>query len=106
MTQRAELERHIILRGRRAGKSVVKNLMDQVMEEQAKQMAESIDFDFLASILSEDGWTVVEQWMPRWNEVDEWLKDNCKGSYKRNGHRFLFELPRDVTWFRLRWSCD
>lgn len=108
---RSELERYIIMRGRRIGKSTLaaswQSLEEMIMEEQAKAMEVAVNFDVLSDILCAFGWTAHEIDRTTDNnhaiDIQEWVKENCKGETKNNGAKWLFELPKDAMWFKLRW---
>ena len=36
-------------------------------------------------------------------DITHWLAENIKNPYERNGRDFLFENPKDASWFILRW---
>ena len=58
--------------------------------------------------LREQGWTPVnvDRFIDNHHAIDitEWIKENVKGPYHRNGRYFIFEDSRDAAWFLLRWS--
>jgi hypothetical protein len=84
------------------------NIEDQLAEDLGKQMSEAMDFEFIANMLCESGWTRFE--IPRFVDnhhavdISYWLSDYCQGEYKRNGRVFLFKESRDATMFILRWG--
>jgi len=84
------------------------NLEEEILDELGKQMSESIDFEILAVMLCEKGWTRFE--IPRFIDnhhaidITYWLDKNCQGKYKRNGPVFLFEESKDAIMFILRWG--
>lgn len=84
------------------------NLEDQIAEDLAKQMSESIDFEFIAGLLCEQGWTKfsISRFIDNHHAIDigYWLLDNCRGKYKRNGRTFLFAESKDATMFILKWG--
>jgi hypothetical protein len=112
LTERSELERHIIMRGRRAGKSTlsadVMSLEDMLMKEQAKAMEQAINFEVLAGMLVDMmGWTRVEISRDTDNhhaiDIREWVAGNCKHETQSNGTEWLFENAKEAMWFKLRW---
>lgn len=84
------------------------NLEQEIAEELSKQMSDEIDFEILSDVLCRFGWTRFD--LTRFTDnhhavdISYWLEDNCKGEYKRNGRRFLFEDSKDATMFILRWG--
>jgi hypothetical protein len=109
---RSELEKHIIVRGRQAGKSKLVadmlSLEDMILKEQAKVVEESINFEILSGILVDMmGWTRVEISRDTDNnhaiDIREWVDANCKGETRSNGSTWMFELPKEANWFKLRW---
>lgn len=110
LTNRSELERHIIMRGRQVGKStlVMMSLEDMVMKEQAKAMEKAINFEVLAGILVDMmGWTRVEISRDTDNhhaiDIREWVAINCKHETHSSGAEWLFENAKEAMWFKLRW---
>ncbi len=82
------------------------NLQDAILEESGKRMAESIDFEIIANLLVEIGWTkVVLQPMTHETStaIDKWIETNTKGGCKTLGLIWIFENPADAVNFTLRW---
>jgi hypothetical protein len=95
------------MRGRRAGKSTL-SLEDMLLKEQAKQMEQAINLEILMGILCDMmGWTRVDLSRDTDNnhaiDIQEWVKDNCKGETKQSGRTWAFENPKEAMWFKLRW---
>ena len=76
------------------------NLEQEIADSLAKEMADTIDFAMLGSLLN---WTQVEMFYHAMGEVDRWLEANCKCCYKRYKDQFIFEDEQDANWFKLRW---
>jgi hypothetical protein len=81
--------------------------IEEAVNRAAKDLAEDIDFDVLASLYKDMGWTEVEfsprQSQERVAEIKEWLDKNCKGYKMSRGKRFLFEDKKEAAWFMMRW---
>ena len=81
--------------------------IEEAVNRASKELAEEIDFDILATLYKDMGWTEIE-FSPRMSqeraaEVKAWLEDNCKGFRMSRGKRFLFEEEKDAVWFSMRW---
>jgi hypothetical protein len=83
-------------------------LEESISDELGKEMADSIDWEIRAGMLTEMGW--VKYQVPRFIDnhhaidIGYWLSDNCRGEYERNGATFLFKESKDATMFILRWG--
>ena len=84
------------------------NLEDAIYQDLSKQMSDSIDFEIVADMLCENGWTKfsITRFIDNYHAVDisYWLADYCQGEYKRNGRTFLFKESKDATMFILLWG--
>lgn len=93
--------------GRRAGKSQLLadlvNIEEEIVQELSRSMAEEINFRFLGDILIADGWHKIEISIDNKNEVTQWVAECCQGRTKNHGNIWLFEDPKDVTLFTIRW---
>lgn len=80
----------------------------EYVDTAAKEMASQIDFDILESVVSDMGWVKLSLTRPvpalEYDEIDKWLKVNCTGRYLKHRRTFLFQHPKDATWFSLRWT--
>ena len=88
-------------------KTAVQALEDQIAERMASELAKEMDFQILASMLCELGWTRVVLKPMTWEEgnvVDEWVSNNVKGHFETMGLVWLFESSKDATMFILKWS--
>lgn len=88
-------------------KTAVQTLEDQIAERMASELAKEMDFQILASMLCELGWTRVVLKPMTWEEgniVDEWVSNNVKGHFETMGLVWLFESSKDATMFILKWS--
>lgn len=89
-------------------KTATQVLEDQIMERATKEIADQIDFDVLASLLSECGWTKVE--LPRFSDrfhaidIDIWTQKYITHQVKNLGSTFVFENPKDASHFILKWA--
>jgi hypothetical protein len=83
---------------------MLRDLEKEVLEKAAREMAEQIDFEVLSQLL---GWTKVE--LPEYPgrfismDIDIWIEQNCSGTVRSLGSKFIFENPKDATLFILRW---
>lgn len=79
-----------------------------VEDELAKILKEEIDWELLVDLMCTTcGWTKVElkkdYTLIDLNEIDQWCKETCTGSYKSRDRMFIFENNKDAEWFILRW---
>lgn len=81
-----------------ANDTLVKKLTEEIQKE--------IDFEILADMLLEFGWTEIK-FTPsgRYFEIDAWCEENTAG-VQGYGSRWLFKDEKDITMFILRWSSD
>jgi hypothetical protein len=84
------------------------SIEQEIINRAGKQMAEEIDFGILADLLKEIGWVEIE-FEPHVEsilsyEIQNWIRNNCKGLFRSRGKRFLFELEKDASWFLLKWG--
>lgn len=86
---------------------MLRSLEHEYLEKLAKDVADEIDFDVLSTLLVDSGWTKVELpvFASRFHlmDIDIWIEQNCSGTVKSFGNKFIFENPKDVTLFILRW---
>jgi hypothetical protein len=85
------------------------DLQEQVLNDLAKSMEESIDFVVLCDVLKGFGWTVLEvDYDPdsgqAWNTVINWADDNFRGDHQEHHGTWLIEKAQDATMFALRWK--
>lgn len=84
------------------------DLEHEYIEKLAKDLADEIDFNVLTSLLVDGGWTKVA--LPRFSsrfhaiDIDIWIEQNCSGTVRSFGSTFVFEHPKDATFFILRWA--
>ena len=82
-------------------------LEDQIVAEFNKEMTQAIDWQIMAGMLSEMGWTVVQVpvYIDNYHAIDirEWVDVSCKGKSDNHGATWIFENPADATMFSLRW---
>jgi hypothetical protein len=82
------------------------DLQEQMLNDAAKRMSDEIDFEILAGMLCELGWTrVVLSPMTRetGDAIDLWVHGNIKNSHETMGLVWLFENEKDANWFKIRW---
>jgi hypothetical protein len=83
------------------------NLQDQLAERMASEIAKEIDFEVLASMLCELGWTRVVLKPMTWEQgaaIDDWVSNYISGPFETMGLVWLFESSKDATMFILKWS--
>lgn len=82
------------------------NLEQEVMDRMATELKNEIDFQILASMLVELGWTQVVL-RPMTHEqglaIDNWVKTHCKSAVETLGLVWLFEDSKEANWFTLKW---
>ena len=89
-------------------------LENEILAHLGNQMANQIDADVLWSLCVMDakdkGWHLVNLERLTDNEhaidITEWIHNNVKGKYHRNGRHFIFESKKDANWFKLRWGTE
>ena len=82
-------------------------LENLIVEEQAKQLQKSIDYDLLCEIMVPFGYSVVEiEYGSKqlWFEVMEWIAVNGISDYQEHNGKWLFKHEKDAIMFKLRWS--
>lgn len=81
-------------------------LEDQIAYDMANALRNEIDFQVLAGMLVELGWTQVVL-RPMTHEhgvhVDHWVKTHCKSGVETLGLVWLFEDSKEANWFTLKW---
>jgi hypothetical protein len=82
-------------------------LEKEMIEAKAKEMQQEIDREVLWGMLKECGWhrVMIDRVTDNTHAIDitNWLAENVKNPYERNGRDFLFAAERDATMFILRW---
>ncbi len=82
------------------------NLLDQILEDRARDLANQIDADVFMMSLIESGWQHVVLYpieMELSYESDQWVESNIKGQMWNRGIVWVFENDRDAMWFKLKW---
>lgn len=82
------------------------NLLDQILEDRARDLANQIDADVYMMSLIESGWHQVVLYpmeMELSYEIDQWVENNIKGRMWNRGIVWVFENDRDAMWFKLKW---
>lgn len=82
------------------------DLQDEVINELGRQMSAEIDFQILADVLCDMGWTKIvltPMTIEQSAEIDSWTATQVKGSFKNMGLVWIFEYEADANWFALRW---
>ena len=81
--------------------------MRQYMMKLSQDMAATMDFGIMASVLEQQGWHYVElpYFKSRHHAVDvaNWVEDNCQGRHHKCDRRYIFEKLEDASMFALRW---
>jgi hypothetical protein len=85
------------------------DLQEQVLNNLAKGMEESMDFVILCDVLQSFGWTVLEvEYNPDagqgWSTVKNWVDDNFAGEHREHRGKWLIENSQDATMFALKWK--
>ena len=82
------------------------NANDTLVKKLTEEVQKEIDFEILADMLLEFGWTEIK-FTPsgRYFEIDAWCDENTAG-VQGYGSRWLFKDEKDITMFILRWSSD
>ena len=81
---------------------------DEIADNMAEQMSREVDREVLWGMLQGIGWCRVM--LPRLIDnnhaidITYWLEANCKHPFERSGKDFIFESPKDASWFILRWG--
>jgi hypothetical protein len=79
-----------------------------MIEAKAKEMQTEIDREIIWGLFEGMGWTrfKISRFTDNNHAVDitNWLLDNCKGQFERNGAEFLFEDSKDAVLFMMRWG--
>jgi hypothetical protein len=82
------------------------DLQEQILNNAAKRMSDEIDFEILAGMLCELGWTKVVLRPIPWetgDAIDLWVHKNIKNPHETMGLVWLFENEKDANWFKIRW---
>ena len=81
---------------------------EEIINKAGKEMAREIDREILWGLFEGMGWTrfKISRLTDNNHAVDitNWLLDNCKGKFERNGAEFLFEDSKDAVLFMMRWG--
>ena len=83
-------------------------LEEELLDKAGKDMAREIDREILWGLFEGIGWTrfKINRLTDNNHAIDitNWLLDNCKGQFERNGAEFLFENSKDAVLFMMRWG--
>ena len=82
------------------------NIEQDIINRAGEHMAREIDFGVLTGMLCSLGWTRVilkPMTSEQGHDIDEWVKANVKGHFETMGLVWVFEQPKDATWFVLKW---
>lgn len=83
-------------------------LEEEILNKAGKEMARDIDREVLWGLFEDIGWTrfKISRLTDNNHAIDitNWLLDNCKGQFERNGAEFLFEDSKDAVLFMMRWG--
>lgn len=83
------------------------SIEQDIINRAGKRMAEEIDFTIFADLLCDIGWTRVKlepMTHEQSAEIDQWVTMNIQGDFKEMGRVWVFELPKDASWFLLKWG--
>lgn len=83
---------------------------EELTESLAKDIREELDREVIWGLYNtiHPGWTHVTlpyrfRRSAKEQEINDWCSQNLKGDFKGFHEKWMFELPEDATWFRLRW---
>ena len=83
-------------------------LEEELLDKAGKDMAREIDREVLWGLFEGVGWTRFKITRLTDNnhavDITNWLSDNCKGQFERDGAEFIFEDSKDAVLFMLRWG--
>jgi len=83
-------------------------LEEEILNKAGKDMAREIDREILWGLFEGVGWTrfKISRLTDNNHAVDitNWLSDNCKGQFERDGAEFIFEDSKDAVLFMMRWG--
>ena len=83
-------------------------LEEEILNKVGKDMAREIDREVLWGLFEGVGWTRFKITRLTDNnhavDITNWLSDNCKGQFERDGAEFIFEDSKDAVLFMLRWG--
>jgi hypothetical protein len=83
-------------------------LKEEILNKAGEKMAREIDREVLWGLFEGLGWTrfKISRLTDNNHAIDitNWLLDNCKGQFERNGAEFIFEDSKDAVLFMLRWG--
>lgn len=82
------------------------DLVDQILEDRARELSNQIDADVFMQLLIEAGWHQVVLYpmeMELSYEIDQWVENNVKDRMWNRGIVWVFENDRDAMWFKLKW---
>jgi len=83
-------------------------LEEEILNKAGKDMAREIDREILWNLFEGLGWTrfKISRLTDNNHAIDitNWLLDNCKGQFERNGAEFIFEDSKDAVLFMMRWG--
>ena len=82
-------------------------LEDQYAADIAEGIQKEVDREVLWGMLKDLGWTrvMISRLQDNKHAIDitEWLADNCKDRWMRQGRDFIFESQKDAAFFILKW---
>ena len=84
------------------------NIEEDITNSMAKELADEIDFEIIAGMLQEMGWTKVKRSPFVSNEeavdIRYWIDEHITGEVQSRGYTWLFEQAKDATMFILKWG--
>ena len=84
------------------------NLENEIADALAKEIAAEIDFDVMSNLMTRRGWHKVKLGYFENNnqavDIYDWVQDNAKGNFIRQGTIYVFEHEGDAVNFSLRWA--
>jgi hypothetical protein len=86
---------------------MISSLEDELSARMSEKIANEIDFEIMCGFLMELGWTKVvltPMTYEHGQDIDTWMKNNITGHFETMGLVWVFENPKDASWFILKWA--
>ena len=79
-----------------------------LMKRMAKEIADEIDWEIMADLMVQYGWTKLKfnplRGVEEAYDIHEWINTHAIGKVQSRGNVWLFEKEKDAVMFSLRWS--
>ncbi len=85
------------------------NVQEEMIDRMAREIAEEIDFEVMASLMVQSGWHKVK--LARFEnnnhavDIAYWVEEHTIGGHIKHGSTYVFEKKGDAVNFSLKWSC-